>query len=494
MDTDSKELMSVKSLTIEGLRGFSKPEELQLAEPTDTVGSGLTILVGPNSGGKSTIIEAFGAVFSSETFSVSESKRNQGAGDSISLLLKFTSEETYELRTVESGGSETHRPNGKVPPNVCFCLPSRRFFDPYFGKSIKNRDSYMSSQTYGLQGTRSSPIGNFSERLFTVLEHIDEFNEVLKKVVNPVPSWTIEMSDQGSHYVKLNAGEQFHTTDGLGEGIISLLFIVDALYDSEPGQLIVIDEPELSLHPTFQRRLARLFAEYAKDRQIVYATHSPYFADFNYVIAGATVARVHKRKDRCVVSQLCEKTSQRLGGLLRDDHNPHTLGLDARETLFQEDGVIVVEGQEDVIFYPRILDQLANKCFLSSCLVYEMSDRFFGWGAGGAHKVSTLLALLSDLGYARVAAILDHNKRDLIPELQKQFPEYYIDAIPTDDIRTKQNRPAQDATDGLLDDENDLKQEFQEVMAELFQKLALKLERCSESTTTEVPCPILPKP
>ena len=89
---------------------------------------------------------------------------------------------------------------------------------------------------------------------------------------------------------------------------------------------------------------------------------------------------------------------------------------------------------------------------------------------------------------------MDHNKRDLIPKLQKDFPEYYIDAIPTDDIRTKQNRPAQDATDGLLDDENDLKPEFQEVMAELFQKLALKLERCSESTTTEVPCPILPRP
>ena len=367
-------------------------------------------------------------------------------------------------------------------------------FNPYFGEGIDNRDSYISNQANALQGTRSAPLNRFSARLFNVLKHIEEFNAVLQQVVNPVPKWTIDLSDQGPYYVKVDAGGQHHSSDGLGDGIVSLLFIVDALYDSEPGDLIVIDEPELSLHPTFQRKLARLFAEYAKYRQIVYATHSPYFADFNYVIAGATVARVHKRKDRCVVSQLCEKTSQRLGGLLRDDHNPHTLGLDARETLFQEDGVIVVEGQEDVIFYPRILDQLASRDLLSSCLVHEMSDRFFGWGAGGAHKVSTLLALLRDLGYARVAVILDDNKRCLIPKLKNDFPEYHIDAIPTDDIRTKQNRPAQDATDGLLDDENDLKPEFQEVMAELFQKLALKLERCSESTTTEMPCPILPTP
>ena len=69
--------MSVKSLTIKGLRGFSKPEKLRLAEPTGKVGSGLTILVGPNNGGKSTIIEAFGAVFSSETFSLLREQAKQ---------------------------------------------------------------------------------------------------------------------------------------------------------------------------------------------------------------------------------------------------------------------------------------------------------------------------------------------------------------------------------------------------------------------------------
>ena len=136
------------------------------------------------------------------------------------------------------------------------------------------------------KGTRSAPLNRFSSRLFNVLEHIEEFNEVMKQVMNPVPRWTIDQSDQGQYYVKLDADGQHHSSDGLGDGIVSLLFIVDALYDSKPGQLIVIDEPELSLHPTFQRRLARLFAEYAKNRQIVYATHSPHFVDFKYVVNG----------------------------------------------------------------------------------------------------------------------------------------------------------------------------------------------------------------
>ena len=344
-------------------------------------------------------------------------------------------------------------------------------FKPYFGSGSETRDSYIANQASPLQGTRNAPLDRFSYRLFEVQKDKEKFNAVLQQVVNPVPKWTIDLSDQGQYYVKVDAGGQYHTTDGLGEGIVSLLFIVDALYDSKPGQLIVIDEPELSLHPIFQRRLARLFAEYAKDRQIVYATHSPYFADFNYVVDGATVARVHKCKDRCVVSQISTHTSQLLGKLLGDDHNPHTLGLEAREALFREDGVIVVEGQEDVIYYSKILDQLVGQHRLCCSSAEELKDRFFGWGAGGAGKVDKVCALLRDLGYDRVSVILDGNECHRIPELKSDFRDYHFHAIPADDVRSKSCRSAQGATNGLLDDKNELKPEFLEELAELFKKL-----------------------
>ncbi|MYC64653.1 MAG: AAA family ATPase [Caldilineaceae bacterium SB0661_bin_34] len=484
---------TVETLSIEGLRGFAECQELKLAVPTDNKpGSGLTILVGPNNGGKSTITEALDAVFRSRPVSFSEGKRNKGAGDRISLRLKFTSGGTSELCTVPTGGSQTHRPNGETPPNACFYLPSRRRFNPYFGSSRETRDSYTVNQANTLQGTRNTPLDGFSGRLFKVQQNIEDFNKVMKQVVNPVPEWTIEQSDQGQHYVKLDAGEHHHSSDGLGDGIVSLLFIVDALYDSKPDQLIVIDEPELSLHPAFQRRLAHLFAEYAKDRQIVYATHSPHFVDFKYVVNGAQVARVHKANHRCVVSHLSSETAKSVGRLLRDDHNPHTLGLDAREALFREDGVIVVEGQEDVIFYPKILDQLADRNHLSRCLAEEIRDRLFGWGAGGAGKVRTLLALFRDLGFAQVAAILDGDQRDLMSELQQDFPQYDIHAIPADDVRSKRPRAAQGATCGLLDADRQLKPDFENELAELFS--SLPNPGLPESTVTETPCSISTKP
>ena len=262
-----------------------------------------------------------------------------------------------ELRTVDAGGSQTIR-EPAAPPRNCYVLPSRRFFNPYFGMGQQDREEYV--RNHGLPSTRSSATDDFSQRLFNALQHRDNFNSVLQQVVNPAPIWTIDQSDQGQYYLKIDSHGHYHNSDGLGEGIVSLLFIIDALYDSHDGDLIVIDEPELSLHPAYQRRLATLLADYARNRQIVLATHSPYFADFEHVLNDAEVARVHERGGSSVISQLDRETAELFEGLLRDSHNPHVLGLDAREIFFQSDGVVVVEGQEDVVHYPKILDDLAR--------------------------------------------------------------------------------------------------------------------------------------
>ena len=117
-------------------------------------GSGLTILVGPNNGGKSTVTEALDAVFRSRPVSFSEGKRNQAAGDKVSLRLEFTSGGTSELCTIASGlaGATTRRRDGNPPPNTCFYLPSRRMFNPYFGEGRDTRESYAVNQASALQG------------------------------------------------------------------------------------------------------------------------------------------------------------------------------------------------------------------------------------------------------------------------------------------------------------------------------------------------------
>ena len=458
--------MTVEHLTIRGYRGFSKKQNLIFAQPTGQLGSGLTILVGPNSGGKSTVVESLNALSSTQT-TFSEGKRNKTAGDRVSITIMID-KTRHKLQTVDAGGSEVIRtPEGSSIGH--YVLPSRRFFSPYFNQGSSDRKSYVLNSS--LPQTRSSELSQFSQRLFKALERKERFNEILGKIVSPLPKWTIDQSDQGGHYVSIDAGRYSHNSDGLGEGIVSILFLVDALYDSSPGDFIVIDERELSLHPKYQKRILRLFGELSKDRQIVYATHSPYLVDLRYVLNGAQMARVYKFEDSSRISQPSMDTVEKLKRLMDDLHNPHALGLDARETFFQDDGVIVLEGQEDVVYYRFVLDQLVAEKVLSDEDASTLEDCFFGWGAGGATKVEVILSLLRDLGFKKVAAIFDYNERARMLAVRKMFPKFCIDAIPADDVRTKPKRRARDGVDGLLDNDNCIRSEFVEETKDLFCKV-----------------------
>ena len=458
--------MTAKHLSIRGYRGFSKTQKLYFSQPNGQLGSGLTVLVGPNSGGKSTVVESLYAL-SSRTATFSEGKRNKSAGNRVSFVLQMDST-THKLQTVDGGGSETKRTPEGSHINI-YVLPSRRFFNPYFSKSSSDRNQYL--QITPIPQTRSSEVREFYRRLFRALERKHQFNEFLGKIVNPLPEWTIDQSDQGGHYVSVDAGRYSHNSDGLGEGIVSILFLVDALYDSSPGDLIVIDEPELSLHPKYQKRILRLFGDLAKNRQIVYATHSPYMLNLDYVLNGAQVARVYKNGASSRISQPKTATIARLRGLIEDLNNPHALGLDARETFFQDDGVIVLEGQEDVVHYQFVLEQLVEENVLSIEDASALEDCFFGWGAGGASKIEVILSLLKDLGFTRVAAVFDKNEAGKMADVRKKFPEFCVEAIPADDVRTKPERTGRSEVIGLLDRDNCIRPQFADETKTLFSKV-----------------------
>ena len=315
--------MNFSNITIFGYRGFEVEQEIQLAIPNGSYGSGLTVLVGPNNSGKSTIVESFRAMSQRNTPSFTEGKRNRNSGDIVSIKIRDTENNELELRTVERGGSESTRIENGISDNDIriFTLPSRRAFSPYFSKGAQTREVYIVNST--LPAIRGQEMPNFYTRLFNI--------------ISPLPSWYIEQDDSGQYYLKFNYQGHAHNSDGLGEGIVSIFSIVDALYDSESGDTIVIDEPELSLHPSLQKKLLRVLCEFSEDRQIVISTHSPFLIEWESVINGGEICRAVKKNGRINVYRLSDDSKTNIRGLLTNLNNPHILGLDAKEIFFLDE-------------------------------------------------------------------------------------------------------------------------------------------------------------
>jgi len=79
-------------------------------------------------------------------------------------------------------------------------------------------------------------------------------------------------------YFKNTGGTSF-PIDDLSSGQKTILIKMLSLYLSDVrGKVILIDEPELSLHPSWQNKIIKLYESFAKKNscQIIIATHSPH--------------------------------------------------------------------------------------------------------------------------------------------------------------------------------------------------------------------------
>jgi predicted ATPase len=480
----------LKTLSIAGYRGFNEHRTIHLAVPKgQREGSGLTVITGANNSGKSTVIEALRARSGHQTPSFSEGIRNRHT-DFVRIVYEFEKRttgvdgqpdlvegriEVIESRTVGSsqsihtrdgvditngGGSETD------PISV---VPSRRGFQPYFGRAQGTLRDYQRQS--GLPARRMSELSAFEMRLFDIEKDPAQFNALLGELLGYTPEWTIDQSSEGNHYIRLRNGAASHSSDGAGEGIVSLFSIVDVLTSVLPGGIVAIDEPELSLHPAIIRRLVRAIVRLSAEKQIIVATHSPYFIDPAALVQGAALVRVTSEGGDSNVYQLSDQGRVALKKIY-DPENPntkapHTFGLDARELFFQDDGIVLTEGQDDVMLYPVVARQLP---------IGRVPGHLFGWGVGGAGNMRHLCRLLQDVGYKKVAGLLDNDQAATLSTLEQAFPAYKFFMIPAKDVRDKDPVDARPAVTGLLENARVLREEYREPMASIFESLRAALE------------------
>ena len=138
---------------------------------------------------------------------------------------------------------------------------------------------------------KASPIGSRLLRLMPIIEKYEvNIADTTKRSTNFLRSVNsfisdngklLRFSDDGELIVKLPDGHTINSQN-LASGELQLLVLFAFLcfgFDSSDQRFpVLVDEPELSLHVTWQNRYVQAIAEANKNAQFILATHSPEIA------------------------------------------------------------------------------------------------------------------------------------------------------------------------------------------------------------------------
>ena len=170
-------------------------------------------------------------------------------------------------------------------------------------------------------------------------------------------SYDVRLTKQGSSFLVSAAS--------LGEReLLTYLFAIFAL--NVQNAVIIVDEPELHLHPKWQTALFALFEKLSRStgNQFIIATHSPTFispASIQYV------SRVYSEDQRSNIVRLSAAS------LPNAKHLFNIVNSENNERVFFTDSVVLVEGLHDRIVFERVLDIVAKEHALNAPSVEVVS-------------------------------------------------------------------------------------------------------------------------
>ncbi|MCK4387941.1 MAG: AAA family ATPase [Dehalococcoidia bacterium] len=136
----------------------------------------------------------------------------------------------------------------------------------------------------------------------------------------------------------------------IGTGIVETLIFMTNLMGTEDN-ILLIDTPELHLHPHAQRLLGELFKKYETNNQLFVVTHSPYFIESDNIGAHIRVALVNGKTQTEALPQkyLTQAELSKVGQILLEPGH--------REMLFARK-VLLVEGPTELGAIPVFASRL----------------------------------------------------------------------------------------------------------------------------------------
>ncbi|MCK5718389.1 MAG: AAA family ATPase [Thiomargarita sp.] len=216
----------------------------------------LIVLAGINGSGKTTLLEYIDKFDTQKNFKHKDYIEIENT-DKDDFFTSEKRPKIYKFSTLNSGISGIKELRNKIryfPVTANFTKDTQELIAIYSNQLIKNKD-YRPSEAY----------------------------ESIKKIINDIFSsldFNVSFSrlDEKDNVFFINKEGIEFPIDGLSTGEKTLLSKIFNLYIGDyAGKVILIDEPELSLHPNWQVKVLDIYENFCKNHnsQIIIATHSP---------------------------------------------------------------------------------------------------------------------------------------------------------------------------------------------------------------------------
>ncbi|QQS69316.1 AAA family ATPase [Candidatus Saccharibacteria bacterium] len=448
---------SISKLTIEGFRLFKASRTIEFQKP-DNDKIGLNVIVGSNNVGKSSVLNLIGTGYYNQV------NREDWTSDSPKIIVDAGDKKgIIQYSKNQTNPTIIQEPEGQWPNIISMYLPSDRRWafeasNVYMGMLGGNpnpTDTDRINQLYQVSQNVSNNYGsnqNFEEtrkpnqNFLSTLLVISESDNLTEKYTDLVrefiPNYTgFELLRQrGNKYQALYRSTQSNQVIDMalvGDGVQTIMVICAYLLlirESQAGaingiqqqvSMLVLDEPEASLHPQAQKKLYEYIKEISRNVQVIMATHSPYMISWDIIPKGAKIIRIASSDgEQAEVYELSRDKHPDIR-FTTQPRRQHNLDIISREIVFA-DRVLMVEGLDDAnILREYILSEHIRANF-----------EICGHGADGAGSILNWLKLATALGI-KPSAIYDN---DSVADYQMATAVYGTDLIQkwtTDDIRDK---------------------------------------------------------
>ena len=299
--------MKIEKVHIKNIKGI---KDLELSFKKDDKILDLIVLAGVNGSGKTTILESIKDFFNNKNINYEEPKKSN-----VDLDIFFEKFEKKNIEEAEKSSNNYKQPlwnffnalqsyqyekynnNGlyqnliakrfENPPKIIY-VPAENKFEEIQTYSTTLSKEYKFINIINSNVIRDLPsyIATRRNYLATIEEDLT-MKEVTNIIVNEINSIfsILELDVKLKGFSKdektmpifeNSASEEFDIND-LSSGEKQLFLRTLSIKMLEPNNsIILIDEPELSLHPKWQQRIIEVYKKIGENNQIIIATHSPH--------------------------------------------------------------------------------------------------------------------------------------------------------------------------------------------------------------------------